>query len=385
MIIIHYGEIGLKGKNRRIFEETLIKNIKEAIGNEIRNIYREYGRIIIEEKKNANYKKIKERLSFMPGIENFSFAFPANLDIEDIKKKALEIAKKEKFNSFKIVAKRGNKKFPYTSMKINEIVGREIKEKMNKKVDLENPEMEIFIEIGNNKAYLYKEKLNGVGGLPVGSQGKVISLLSGGIDSPVASFLIMKRGCKVVFIHFYNENLVDEPKKVEEIIKRLTNIQLKSDAYFIPFSDAQSEIIKYTPSKYRMLVYRRVMTMIANRIAEKEKAKAIVTGDSIGQVASQTIENLKCIYEASFFPILTPLIGMNKREIIEMAKILQTYEISIKPYEDCCSFMVARHPATKSSVEEIKKIEASINMEKIIEDALNRAIRKSYITNNFFI
>ena len=385
MIIIHYGEIGLKGKNRRIFEEILIKNIREAIGNEIINIYREYGRIVIEEKKNANYKKIKDRLSLIPGIENFSFAFPANLDIEEIKKKTLEIARKEKFNSFKIVAKRSNKNFPHTSMKINEIVGREIKEKMNKKVDLENPEMEIFIEVGNKKAYLYKEKLNGIGGLPAGSQGKVISLLSGGIDSPVASFLIMKRGCKLVFVHFYNENLIDEPKKVEEIIKRLTNIQLKSDAYFIPFSDAQSEIIRYTPSKYRMLVYRRVMTMIANRIAEKEKAKAIVTGDSIGQVASQTIENLRCIYEASSLPILAPLVGMNKREIVNMAKILQTYEISIKPYEDCCSFMVARHPVTKASMEEIKKIEASINMEKIIEDALKKAIRKSYITNNFFI
>lgn len=207
--------------------------------------------------------------------------------------------------------------------------------------------------------------------MPVGSQGKVVSLLSGGIDSPVASWLMMKRGCNVIFIHFFNENLVPKPNKVEKIVEKLNESQLESTAYYIPFADLQYEIIKSVPAKYRMIVYRRYMAKIANEIAKIEGAKAIVTGDNLGQVASQTLENLECIYEASSLPIFSPLIGFDKKEIVEMAKKLGTYEISIKPYEDCCSFMVGKHPATKANVEEIKEMEKRIKFdaEKLIEKA----------------
>lgn len=374
MILVHYGEIGIKGKNRTVFENCLVRNIRRALDGYVKKIEKEYGRIIIFEKN--EHEKIKKRLEKLPGIENFSFVYEANLDIEEIKKKALDLAKQKKiFHSFKIDARRANKKFPYNSMQINEIVGDEIRKKLNKKVDLEKAELTIFIEIGNKRAYLYTEKFSGVGGLPVGSQGKVISLLSGGIDSPVASWLMMKRGCEVIFLHFYNENLVAKPEKVEKIIKKLTETQLETKAYFIPFADLQYEIIKTIPAKYRMIVYRRFMTKIAEKIAEKEEAKAIVTGDSIGQVASQTLENLQCIYEASM-PILSPLIGMDKKEIVDIAKKLGTYEISIKPYDDCCSFMIAKHPATKAKLYEIKEMEKKIEFD--LEELIKKAEVKRY-------
>ncbi len=372
MIIVHYGEIGLKGKNRRMFEETLMKNIRKILGNDIKNVYREYGRIILEEREEANYKKIKKGLEKLPGIKNFSFAVSSALDIEDIKSKALQIVEGEEFSSFKVSAKRADKKFPFSSMQINEMVGREIKEKLKKKVDLEKPDLTIFIEVASKSAYIYTKKYAGIGGLPVGSQRKVISLLSGGIDSPVASYLMMKRGCKVIFLHFYNENIVSYPEKVEEIVKKLAEYQGETKLYLIPFGEAQDEIIKFIPSRYRMILYRRLMTKIGEEIAIKEKAKAIVTGDSIGQVASQTLENLQCIYEASSLPIFSPLIGMNKEEIIEMAKRLETYEASIKPMQDCCSFMIAKHPVTKAKLDKVKEMEKRID-EKLIIKMIEKA------------
>ncbi len=362
MILIHYGEIGLKGKNRASFENCLIENIRKILKNNIEEIYKEYGRIILEEKERANREEIKHILEKIPGIENFSFSRAVDLDIEKIKGVALEIAKNANFSTFRIRTKRANKDFPYNSIKINEIVGKEIKEKLDKKVDLEKAELTIYIEIGNRNAYIYTEKFNGIGGLPVGSQGKVISLISGGIDSPVSSWLMMKRGCKVVFVHFYNEKLVAYPKKLEEIIGILNQYQIDTTAYFIPFANLQYEIIRYTPAKYRMVVYRRAMMKMANEIAFREGAKAIITGDNIGQVASQTLENLNCIYEASSLPVLAPLIGLNKKEIVELAKKIGTYEASIKPYEDCCSFMVAKHPVTRANLEKIKQIERKLEI-----------------------
>jgi len=356
-----------------MFEDVLVKNIRKILKDEIENIRREYGRIILEEREGVDYKKIKEKLEKMPGIENFSFTIPLPLDLEEIKSKALEIAEKKQFSSFKVYAKRSNKRFPFSSIEINEIIGKEIKEKLSKKVDLRNPELTIFIEIGNKNAYIYTEKYKGIGGLPAGSQGKVIALISGGIDSPVASWLMMKRGCKVIFLHFYNENLVAYPRKVEEIVKKLAEYQGETKIYMVPFGEGQSEIIKSIPSRYRMILYRRFMIKVANEISRKEKAKAIVTGDSMGQVASQTLENLQCIYDASAFPIFSPLIGMDKREIIEIAKKLGTYDISIKPMEDCCSFMIAKHPVTKAKLDRVKEMEKNIR-----DQLIDKLIKKSF-------
>ncbi|HEC82652.1 MAG TPA: tRNA 4-thiouridine(8) synthase ThiI [Thermoplasmatales archaeon] len=370
MILIHYGEIGLKGKNRIKFENLLVKNIRRILNDEIVKISREHGRILVFEKENADYEVLVEKLKKLPGIENFSFAIQTSCDIDEIKKNSLKLIKGEDFKSFKVHTKRGDKSFPLTSIQINEMVGEEIKNKMKKEVNLNSPEITIYVEIGRRNAFIYKEKISGVGGLPTGTQGKVISLLSGGIDSPVASWMMMKRGCNVIFLHFYNETIVSYPKKIEEIIQHLTETQIESKAYFVKIGDFQREVIKSVPAKYRMLIYRRFMNKIANEIAKKEKAKGIVTGDSIGQVASQTLDNIICIYSSSNFPVFSPLIGLDKKEIIDIAMKIGTYEFSIKPYDDCCSFMVAKHPAIRAGIEEIKKMEGRIyfSLEKILEE-----------------
>ncbi|HEC76692.1 MAG TPA: tRNA 4-thiouridine(8) synthase ThiI [Thermoplasmatales archaeon] len=371
MILIHYGEIGLKGKNRIKFENLLVKNIRRILNEEVVKISREHGRILVFEKENADYELLRKKLKKLPGIENFSFAVQTPCNIDEIKKNSLKLIKEEDFKSFKVHAKRGNKSFPLTSIQINEMVGKEIKNKMKKEVNLNNPEITIYIEIGKENAYIYKEKISGIGGLPTGMQGKVISLLSGGIDSPVASWMMIKRGCNVIFLHFYNETIVSYPKKIEEIIQLLTETQIESKAYFVRIGDFQREVIKSVPAKYRMLMYRRFMNKIANEIAKKEKAKGIVTGDSIGQVASQTLDNIICIYSSSNFPVFSPLIGLDKKEIINIAKKIGTYEISIKPYDDCCSFMVAKHPVIKARIEEIEKMEKRVyfSPEEILEKA----------------
>ena len=374
MIVIHYGEIGVKGRNRVMFENALVRNIRKALGDVV--VRKEHGRIIVEGDVEEKEEKeaITERLQKIPGIENFSFAVETGLDIEEIKRAAIMVAKQEKFKTFKVATKRANKNFPLSSMKVNEEVGREIKEGMEKDVNLSNPDLTIFIEIGGKNAYVYTKKIPGIGGLPVGSQGNVVALLSGGIDSPVASYFMMKRGCRVIFLHFYNENLVSSPAKVEEIVKKLTEYQLEAKAYFVPFGELQYAVISSVPSRYRMIVYRRVMARVANEIATKEKAHAIITGDSMGQVASQTIENLRCIYDASFLPVLPPLIGMDKREIVEMAKKIGTYDISIRTYDDCCSFMVAKHPATRANVDKIREMEDNVDYDiaRMLEGAVVR-------------
>ena len=374
VIVIHYGEIGTKGKNRDVFEKNLMKNIKEALHEFYPKVYRRYGRIICEVKK-WDLEKISEILSKLPGIEYFSFAVKSKLSMEKLKEKVKLLLNEKKFSTFKVETRRSYKDFSLTSIEVNKILGEFIIAKLKRKVNLKNPDLTVYVEICEKEIFVYLEKHKGIGGLPVGVSGKIVSLLSGGIDSPVASFLMMKRGCKVIFLHFFNRTIVAKASlnKVKEIVNELTKIQLYSKLYLIPFEKFQMEIIKHVPSKYRMLVYRRAMLRIANRIAEKENAKGIVTGDSIGQVASQTLDNLNCIYEASKLPIFTPLIGMNKMEIVKLAKEIGTYEFSILPYEDCCSFMIARHPSTRASLEEIQKFEEKINMEKLVEECIKNS------------
>lgn len=361
MILIHYGEIGLKGKNRTTFENRLVRNVQKALGRRAAWVRREYGRIIAQEEENANCRELTEILQRIPGIENFSFARMTSLDMDEIITAARALARAASFSSFKIATKRGNKSFPHTSMQVNEIVGEVLQRELNKRVDLENPDLTIFIEITTKHAYVSATKMYGMGGLPTGSEGRVVSLLSGGIDSPVASWMMMKRGCEVVFLHFYNENLVASPKKIEELVLHLTSFQLSSRAYFIPLGAFQREVIRCIPARYRMVVYRRFMTKIADAIAEREGAQGIVTGDSVGQVASQTLENIRCIHAASSMPVFAPLIALNKKEIVQLAHHIGTYDISIKPYDDCCSFMVARHPVVRANPDEIQEMEEKLS------------------------
>ncbi|MDI9642417.1 MAG: tRNA uracil 4-sulfurtransferase ThiI [Archaeoglobaceae archaeon] len=353
--IVHYGEIGVKGKNRIFFEKKLVENISRFA-----KAKRRFGWIEVEYREG-----IEDKLRKVPGIRYFGVGFKTELDLSAIESAVLK-ALPENFETFKISTSRRNKKFPLNSVEINKELGSVVVKKTGKKVDLENPDVTVWVEIGENFALVYSKRFEGIGGLPVGSAGKVVSLVSGGIDSPVASFLAMKRGCEVVVVHFFNKTLhsPEVRKKILKLAEKLAEYQGDLKLYMIPFEDVQMEIIRIVPPKLRMVVYRRSMVRMANLIAEKEGAKAIVTGDNISQVASQTLDNLNVIYSASKLAVLPPLLGFDKEEIISLAKKIGTYEISILPYEDCCSLMVAKHPETRANLELIEEFEEFEELEK---------------------
>ncbi len=368
-VIVHYAEIGTKKGNRPYFEKCLAKNIRRKIdGIQLR---RSYGRLVIELDNKSDIEKIHIALSSTFGVANFSFAVKAELNLDDIMAKTLEIAKRSDAATFRITTKRANKSFPLTSIQVNEIVAGPVMD-LGKKVDLKDAELVLSIEITNKSAYVYDSAIRGLGGLPVGSAGRVISLVSGGIDSPVASYLAMKRGCKCSLIHFHNYTLYQESvkKKIIGLAEKLATYNGHTRLIIVPFADIQKEIIGKVPSEYRMLAYRRAMLRIAEKFRIDIGAKAYVTGDCIGQVASQTLDNLDVIYSAAEKPIIAPLIGYDKQEIIEIAKKIGTYDTSILPYNDCCSAFVTEHPATKAKKEELEEMEKGIDFEKIITEAI---------------
>ena len=406
-IIIHYDEITLKGGNRPFFERVLMNNIREFIKNAgCLNIHKDGGKIIIEmneadsEVRLPDLEKIKEILKNIPGISNFCLAVSVDKNIEAINKKTVELLKnylqtedkkilqsfdKLKINStqddrnnkiktFKIEARRSDKKFEFKSPEINAKVGEFVLENTKLKVDVHNPDIEIVVDVGHKYCYIYFEKIKGIGGLPVGTAGKLVSLLSGGIDSPVASYMMMKRGAKIIFVHFKNKTISSDAgdDKIKNLVKELSHFQGKSKLYIVPFEEFQKEIIAKIPSKNRMIVYRRIMFKLAEIIAKKENAKGFVTGDSLSQVASQTLENIGVIYNVASYPVFSPLIGMNKQEIIDLALKIETYETSIIPYQDCCSFLIAKHPETKAKLEDIIKQEEILEIDEIVKRIITK-------------
>ena len=377
-IIIHYDEITLKGGNRPFFERVLMNNIREFIRDiEYDNIYKEGGKIIIEMNNDIDLEKIKEILKNIPGISNFYFAVSTNKDLDKINKKTFELLqdylKTEDKKTFKIEARRADKKFEFKSPEINAKVGEYVFENTKLKVDVHNPDIEIVVDIGHKQCFIYFEKIKGIGGLPVSTAGKLVSLLSGGIDSPVASYMMMKRGAKIIFVHFKNRTINNTgDDKIKSLVKRLSRFQGRSKLYIVPFEEFQKEIIAKIPAKNRMIIYRRIMFKLGEIIAKKENAKGFVTGDSLSQVASQTLENIGVIYNSANLPIFPPFIGMNKQEIIDLAVKIETYETSILPYQDCCSFLIAKHPETKAKLEDIIKQEEILEIDEIAKRIITK-------------
>lgn len=379
-IIIHYDEITLKGRNRSLFENALVINIKDFFNDRnigYEKIYKNGGKIAVDLNGKSENSEIKEILKNIPGISNFYFAVSTDKDMEKINKKTVELLspsnKINKYKTFKIEARRSDKKFEFKSPEINARVGEYVLENTGFKVDVRNPDLEIIIDIGSKNCFIYFEKIKGIGGLPVGTAGNLISLLSGGIDSPVASYMMMKRGARIIFVHFKNRTIrgaEDGVDKIKSLIGTLNKFQRRSKLYIIPFDEFQKEIIANVPSKNRMIIYRRFMLKTAEMIAKKENAKGIVMGDSLGQVASQTLENINAVYSVVNLPVFTPLIGMNKQETVDMAKKIGTYEISIIPYSDCCSLLAAKHPETKARLEEIINQEKNLKIDIAIKKIL---------------
>jgi len=379
--VVHYSEIGIKGDNREKFEKKLVDNMKVSLkGLGIERVKRLYGRVVVETGENSDLKKIGERLKKIPGIVNFSFADDVPVDLDDIRKALEKLAEEKEIKTFAVRCRRSVKQFKHNSRQVNEMMGEFLARKFNWKVDLEKPDCTFFIEITEKSAFVYTDKMRGVGGLPVTSSGKLVSLISGGIDSPVASWMMMRRGCSIVFIHFHNWSREKEvvKDKVESIVKMLSAYQPETKLYMVPFEEIQKKITMAIPADHRMIVYRRVMLDIGNRICEKENALGFVTGDSVGQVASQTLENLSAISKKAAFPIFSPLIGTDKLEIIDMAKRIGTYDVSILPYSDCCSFLVSEHPQTKARLDDVESMEKNLDIGELIKQAVENAEVKHF-------
>lgn len=373
---IQYGEIALKGNNRDRFEDLLFLNIKNVLPAALgMNLKKKYGRFVLESTLSKEEEKlIKTSLAKIFGIANFSFAKRSPLDLETLKIEAAHLVESSSGGSFKIATNRPNKKFPLTSMEISALIGGYVAQKSGKRVDVHTPDIVCAITIAEKEAYLSRESINGQGGLPVGISGNLLALLSGGIDSPVASWKMMRRGAKMDFIHFHSYPYTNRSsiEKVKDLAKELADWQGGGTLYLVPFIDIQKEIMTQAEARYRVLLYRRFMLRVAEELARKNNAKALVTGESLGQVASQTIENITSVGAVCALPILRPLIGENKDVIIEMAKKINTFEISIRPHEDCCSLFVPKNPATKSRVEDLEGEEVKLPTKELIKNAMDK-------------
>ncbi|MFH1065210.1 MAG: tRNA uracil 4-sulfurtransferase ThiI [Nanoarchaeota archaeon] len=374
-VMIHYAEIGIKGDNRGTFERLLIKNITAKAKGLVGAYNRDFGYIIIDLKPGADLGKLKTILARIPGISSFSFAAACKLNTNEIGKCAVAMLKEKTFTGFKVASKRYNKGFNTGSLELNKELGGIILDNYDKKVNLHTPDIIVKVEIATKAAYVSMEEIKGVGGLPINPRQKVVVLLSGGFDSPVAAYMMMKRGCEVILVHCHNQNLASYSvkDKIEHLAQCLSDFQPKTRLFMVPFEKIQKEIIINANSRIRMLVYRRFMLKIAARIAIINKAKFIVVGDSMSQVASQTIENLEATYIGSEKPILTPLIGMDKQEIINIASKIGTYEISKQPYGDCCSYFLPKHPMLKGNIAMLMGTEKQFDSEKLVAEAVKNA------------
>lgn len=376
-IVIHYAEIGLKGKNRRFFERQLQRNIRERLaGLDVTGVERLSGRLLVWLGSEADPSLAVERLRTVPGIAYFAPAYGAPKDVAAIKEAVVEGLAGRSYRSFKTAARRADKSFPLTSPQINAEVGRHVQAATGWAVDLKNPEVVIHIELLFKEAFFYFERIDGVGGLPVGVSGTVGLLFSGGIDSPVAGYYALKRGCNVLPIHFHSGPFGDwqsSEDKIRRLVAALRPYGVSQRYYVVPIGEFQQEMVAEAPAPPRVLLYRRLMVRLAEELTRREGGLALVTGESLGQVASQTLESLTAVQAVATMPLLRPLIGLDKQEIVTQAQALGTYDISIEAGDDCCQFLMPRRVVTRPTLAEIEAAEAHVDVERMVADGLATA------------
>jgi thiamine biosynthesis protein ThiI len=307
------------------------------------------------------------------GVAWFAFCFRTEASLDDIKQLVADKISLEAGTTAKVATKRADKSLPFTSMDANRELGAYLVEKFKAKISLTNPEKEIFVELFEGKAYIFDEKFKGLYGLPVDVSGKVLHLLSGGIDSPVAAWLLMKRGCQVDFLHFHAFQKFDKNKgaKILKLAETLTQYGLISKVFFVPYYPFEAEAVD-APVKYRLILFRRFMVRVAEEIANKYGIKALGSGENLAQVSSQTLENMAVINRATSLPMLRPLVTYEKNEIVDLAKKIGTFEISIQPYKDCCSLFMAKHPATMAKLEIVESIERKLKLSEAISESVEK-------------
>ena len=385
VILVRYGEIILKGLNRPVFEEKLMSNIKKSLyGLGKADIKRSQARIYIEpQDADFDFDEAIARLVKVFGIVSLSIAQKIKSDFEEIKDNSLILAreyvdsliKKGRTGTiaFKVEAKRGDKNFPMQSPEISAELGGFLLENIPVlKVDVHHPDFIFYVEV-RESSYIYCDIIPSNGGLPTGTNGKAVLLLSGGIDSPVAGWMMAKRGMEIEAVHFYSYPYTSEraKDKVIDLAKILSRYCYRIKLHIVPFTQIQLEINDKCPEDHLTIIMRRVMMKIAERIARKSGALALITGESLGQVASQTLHSLAVTNAVCELPVFRPLIGMDKNEVIDIARKIDTFETSILPYEDCCTVFVAKHPKTRPKLNEVEKYEEELQLEVMLEKAIN--------------
>ena len=380
-VLIRYHEIALKKGNRSYFTELLKRNLLAAVkdfgAKEIRSLP---ARLLLTFKNDVPVAALIERMATVFGVANFSIVERTMRDIDALRSRILDSLNGAHFESFRIETQRGDKSFPLTSPEINRQLGAAVKEKSGARVDLENAEFTVTVEILPRDAFFGFNKIPGAGGLPVGASGRVAALISGGFDSPVAAYRMMQRGCRLIFVHFHSAPFQDKTsqEKVRQLLNVLTRHQFNSRLYLVPFGKIQRQIVASVARPLRVVLYRRMMLRIAEAIARKEKAKALLTGESLGQVASQTLDNIAVIEQAARLPILRPLVGMDKQEIIDQARRIGTFEISSIPDQDCCQLFVPKHPATKARFQDVEADEARFDVNDLLRYGVDNALMEEF-------
>ena len=371
-VVVHYKELALKGRNRPWFINLLLRNLRASLKDlRVHRVRSVMGRIEIDVEDDAEMARIGERIRRVFGIANFSFAARSTHDPETLAAAILGALGARHVESFRVRARRADKRLPFTSPQIEHEVGGRIKQATGWRVDLDDAALTVHIEMLPEHAFFYFDKQPGAGGLPTGTGGRVACLLSGGIDSPVAAYRMMRRGCTVLFIHFHSYPILSRASqdKVREIARLLTMYQLRSRLILVPFGDVQQKVVLAVPPPLRVVIYRRLMMRIADRLARRWRARALVTGEVIGQVASQTLDNLTVIAEAASLEILRPLVGMDKDEIAAEAERIETFPISIIPDQDCCQLFTPRHPATAARRDQVAEAERPLPIAELVDAA----------------
>ena len=371
-IMVRFGELSTKGKNKSEFIRVLAKNIKSALSD--------FSSLEYIVKHDHIYVKLNEEnpdnviliLQDVSGIHSLSLVYKTSDDIENLKKVALELIESESGKTFKVKAKRSNKTYPIISDQINRIIATEILKNTSLKVDVHNPDILLSIEIRDEGAYLFTKTYKACGGYPLGIGGKVMHMLSGGIDSPVAAYLLMRRGITIECIHFASPPYtnIGVIEKLKDLLAKLNHYQIKIRLNIVPFTKIQEEIYRVSNESYAITIMRRMMYRLASRLAEQRHCLAISSGESVGQVASQTLDSIKVINDVTNIPVLRPLVTEDKENIIKISRHIGTYDISIRPYEDCCTIFAPKNPKTKPNLEKCLEFESKFDYESMIEEAL---------------
>jgi thiamine biosynthesis protein ThiI len=380
-IIVHYQELALKGKNRPWFLGRLVRHLRQAVSDlGVRSVRALMGRIEIELGPTASAEAVADRVRQTFGVANFSLAGRSSVDLDQMARDVLHGLGDRQCRSFRVSARRADKRYQLTSPQVEREVGGRIREARGWHVDLDEPELEIRLELLTNQSFYFFGKERGPGGLPTGTAGRVACLLSGGIDSPVAAHRMMKRGCTVTFVHFHSYPILSRAsqEKARELVTLLTKWQHHSRLYLVPFGEIQQQVVLSVPGPMRVVVYRRLMLRIAERVARLRHCQALVTGDVVGQVASQTLENMAVIGHVATLPILRPLVGMDKDEITTEAQRLGTYPISIIPDQDCCTLFTPRHPLTRAKLHDVEQAETSLPIDELVARAIAEAATEDF-------